>query len=186
MYDIPNLNHNIMIRNQFKYDANNVLLDELTYATGLTGDAVKRLATSVCKEITFGLEAIAKGLIKTDIKTYFKDCVDKGYVRKEDGWLNESWGISNGVFEHSFGDKFNITAQAFASYNEFIGYANTQDNLVCTLRIKSMTGGYHSLICYKLNGSQLYISDTSSRGVAVLFDHFINASNLIYITCMDG
>ena len=178
-YDFDKLNNDIKIRNQYKYDKENILLSELTYATGLKGNKVKRLAHSVCKEITFGLEATAKGLIQTDLKTYFKDCVDKGYVRREDGWLNESYSVVDNVFLHTFSDKFGITAEAFGSYDEFIIYTALRKEFICTLRIVSNSGGKHSLICYKFNG-KLLISDTSGRGIAQPFEKYINKNNFLY------
>jgi hypothetical protein len=178
-YDFDKLNNDIRIRNQYTFDKNNILLSELTYATGLKGQKVKDLAHSVCKWETFGIEAINKGLIQTDLKTYFKDCVDLGYVKKEDGWLNESYSIINGVFEHTFSDKFNIVAEAFNSYDKFIIYTGLRKELICTLRIVSKSGGKHSLICYKTN-SQLFVSDTSSRGIAEPFEKHINKDNFIY------
>lgn len=184
MYNIAQLNHDILIRNQFNYDKHNVLINELIFATGLSKNDAQYCAHSVCKWITFGIEGIYKGLITTDLKTYFKTCIDNGWVRASDGWLFESYGVSEGEFKHTFADKFNIVSQAFATLTEFKAFADTQDDLITTLRIKSFSGGYHSLLCYKINGSQIYISDTSSRGIAQFMDHFINDQNFVYATCM--
>ena len=180
---IANLDRDVAIRNQKVFDKSNVLLYELVNATGCTIPQAKDTAASVCKWLTFGLESIAKGLIQMDVQSYFKFCVEQGYVRGSDGWLNLNYGIVDGVFKTDLADKFNIQAKAFATYAEFMAYANTQTEFLGTLRIVSKTGGKHSLICYK-GGGNLYISDTSYRGIHVLFSDHIDVNNFIYYTEM--
>ena len=183
--DFNKLDHDISIRNQKVFDKSNVLLYELVSATSCTIPQAQDKAATVCKWMTFGLEGIAKGFIQMDLQGFFKYCVTQGYVRGSDGWLNESYSIIDGVFQHTFSDKFNIAAKAIGSFDEFMNYANAQDSFLGTLRIVSKTGGKHSLETYKTDG-QLYISDSSYRGIHELFSDHIDKDKFIYYTEMTG
>ena len=179
-----NLNNNIKTRSQSSFTKDNVLPSELMVVCGVDEKTAKNIAGSVCKWITFGFELIEKGLFNGTIQEYFQKCIDEGWVRKTDGWLNLSWSYTDGKFEHDLGDKFGITASAIGTWKEFMDWANIQDSFIGTLRIVSKTVGKHSLICYKENGN-IYISDTSYRGIGVLLSDHIDEKNFIYFTCMD-
>jgi hypothetical protein len=182
--NIQKLNQDIQIRNQFPKTAN-ILTGELQKATEFDIDKTLKLQTSVCKALTFWIEGYNKELIKMSFTDYYKYCIDKNWIRAEDAWLNLEFGFSNGVLKTEMADKFNIKINGIANFDQFINWANTQDFFIGTLRIVSKTGGKHSLICYKYNG-KLYISDTSNRGIAELFDKHIARKNFLYFTTMIG
>ena len=181
--DFDKLNSLIQPRNQSHIGADNVLLPEVMGALNVDTATAKRFMESTCKFLTFWIEANFKGLYTDDFPTYLKLCVKNGWVRAKDAYLTESYGISDGSFQHTFADKFNISATAIGSFNEFITFADSQDEFVGILRIVSQTGGKHSLICYKAE-NKLCLSDTSFRGIGVDLNKYITKKNFIYFTMM--
>jgi len=180
---ITELNKSIEIRNQFVFNAKNVLLNEVKTAYGYNDTQAKKSISSICKELTFALEAINKNLMSNDIISFLKKCATNGWVNPENSYLNETLGFYDGVFKKSFAEKFNINAVGINSFDAFIKWTNSQTEFIGTLRIVSNSGGRHSLICYKYNG-KLYISDTSNRGIGVLFSKYITSKNFVYFTML--
>jgi len=182
--NILELNNSIKIRNQFIFNSINVLLPEVKTAFGYNDINAKKFIASICKLITFWFEAYYKNLFSYDVISFLRKCVNEGIIRKEDAYLNESLGFYDGIFQKSFAEKFNINATGMNNYKNFIIWALKQKEFVGTLRIiNSKETGKHSLIVYKQNNS-LFISDTSSRGIGVPFEKFINEKNFIYFTSL--
>ena len=181
--DFNVLNSLIEPRNQSHIGADNVLLPEVMGALSVDTATAKTFMSSTCKFLTFWIEANFKGLYTDDFPTYLKLCVKNGWVRAADAYLTESYGISDGSFQHTFADKFNINSTAVGSFDAFNTYAAGQTEFVGILRIVSNTGGKHSLICYKADG-KLLLSDTSYRGIGVDMNKFISSKNFIYFTTM--
>lgn len=182
--DIIKLNNDIKIRNQFVFDAKNVLLTEVKTAYNYNDAQAKTSIASICKEITFCIEAMNKNFISNDVVGFLKKCKDNGWVNPENSYLNETLGFYDGVFKKSFAEKFGINAIGHNSYDAFIKWSNIQIEFIGTLRIVNAKGdGKHSLICYKQN-NKLFISDTSSRGIGVDFYKYINKTNFVYFTSL--
>ena len=180
--DIIALNTDIEQRNQFPQKPN-LLTQELITATSFDTKQALKLQSSVCKAITFWFEAKHKSLLDMDFASYYKHCIDNNYIRKEDAWINLEFGYSNGILKTEYADKFNIGVSGCPDYKSFIEWSKSQTEFLGTLRIVSKTGGKHSLICYK-KADKIFISDTSSRGIASPFDVYITSMNFIYFTSL--
>lgn len=182
--DIIKLNNSIAIRNQFIFNSKNILLNEVKIAFKFDEIQAKKSIGSICKLITFGLEAISKNLIKDDVIAFLIICKDNHWIRPEDSYLLESFGFYDGVFQISFAKKFGINVIGSNNYEEFITWSLTQIEFIGTLRIiNAKKTGKHSLIVYKTNGV-LFISDTSNRGIGVPFENYITINNFIYFTSL--
>lgn len=181
---IKSLREMIIPRNQFEFKSNNVLLGEVKTAFGYNDVDAKIFISSICKLLTFYIEAYVKGFLVIDVVTFLRVCVNSGWVKKEDAYVNESLGFYDGVFQKSLAEKFKINAMGIGSYEEFITWSLTQKEFIGTLRIqnKSKTGK-HSLIVYKNEGN-MFIDDTSSRGIDEPFEKHINIDNFVYFTML--
>jgi len=182
--DIIKLNNSIATRNQFVFDSKNLLLKEVKTAFEFNDIQAKKSIGSICKLITFGLEAISKNLIEDSVIAFLSKCKNNHWIKPEDSYLLESFGFYDGVFQILFAKKFGIDVIGSNNYEEFITWSLTQTEFIGTLRIiNAKKTGRHSLIVYKINGI-MFISDTSNRGIGVLFEDYININNFIYFTSL--
>jgi len=190
-YDFVELNNLIRDRNQYP-NGSNLLTRELMIGTPCGKEHALQQQASVCKEVTFWIEMFFKKFTNMLFEQFHSRCIQNNWVRATDAYLNLAYGFYNDKFKDDFSQKFNVSAMGINSFTAFIDWAKSEsefvgkseNEFVGTLRIvNSKKTGSHSVICYKQD-NQLYISDTSTRGIGVSFEKFINKDNFQYFTTM--
>lgn len=164
-------------RNQFKTP--NLLTEEIQHAIIINQEQAIETAEGLCKVLTFWIEAYSKELIDFSFTEYYKLCIDKGYIVQSQSGLYTWMALSL----DDFADRFDIEISEIGSFRKFCNYKKN-DEFLGTLRIKSKSGGLHSLVAFRNQAGQLKIADTSSRGIDVDLHKHINENNFKYFTEM--
>lgn len=141
----------------------------------------ERAARSACKLICFYIELFVKNLTMLDFTTFIKECIDNGFVRAEDFWLNSTQADMLKHFCPSA--SFNETY----SYDEYIRLVK-KGRFMGTVRIfTGLTDNgkkkKHSIISYSDPATRIpVLADTSYRGIHEPVDKHIDKDNFSYFT----
>ena len=169
-----------LVRERNQYKTPNLLTAEIQDALILNESQAIDTAKKICKVLTFWVEGFSKDLIDMDFTEFYKHCIDQKYIVQDSKGLYVWMALS---FE-DMAEKFDIEVNTIDNFRAFTKYKN-KDEFLGVIRIKSASGGKHSIITYRNSGNKLKISDTYRRGIDVNFFDYITEDNFLYFNEME-
>lgn len=163
--------------NQFK--SKNDLIIDIVNVTDADEIQAESTAASICKVLTFWIEAYSKNLTDYEFIEFYDDCITHGYVIKDKKGFYTYLALSL----DKLAEKYDISLYKINSFKDFVNYKRN-DEFMGTVRIEK-NDNMHSIICYRDAGGKLKISDTGRRGIDVNLFDFINEDNFKYCTIME-
>lgn len=172
-YKIDNFNKIIEQNNQYK--DNSVLWQSIQEVWKVSKRKAKKLAKSYCNEASFYALLFADEIIELYHYEFMRYWKEQGFLDR-DGFLRNK----DLIMEH-YGERFSDDYyEKNWSYILDPDEMQIDDGYFYQMKIHSRAGGYHFMGCYIKNG-EVYLSDTSNRGIGVLAKNVIDKDQFMWL-----
>ena len=168
---IDNLNGMIKSHNQFKRSQ---LWTDISVACECTSAEASEFAKTHCNMLSFYAILRAAKKYSGQYREFLKYCLENKYCDKK-GYISADKDVIL--------DSLDIKDYTLVKFRDFKFVKNPESlnaEKFYQMKIKANTEGFHFMACY-IYMDELYLSDSSFRGVGVKALDFINSKNFVWL-----
>lgn len=156
---------------QFKEES--LLFDEIQEALGCSKSNAKDYAKTHCNLFSFYAVIRAAGFYNKSYSEFFKFCLDKNFCNAKGFILVLKPVIAEDL-------EMDLILQQYREYEDILDPFRLNKDRFVQYKIKGNTTGDHFMGGF-ISGGQLYLSDTSYRGIGVLAEEHITPKNFQWV-----